>query len=134
MDNWRTSGGGKCIFWSISRDQWRQRLGFDATISSTVNISSWEIGLALQQIPNTILTPIVYTFELGRYAEMMIIKNFKINPEWKLKSGLRTIISRPDPQFQLDNRLQYKNIASLLFSSEGLNPKSISMGLNTSRR
>lgn len=102
--------------------------GFDASLSSTLNISSWEIALAIQQIPNTILTPIIYTFELGRYVEMIVIKNFKINQDWKLKSGLRTIISRPDPQFQLDNRLQYKDIASILFSSEGLNPKSISIG------
>lgn len=58
----------------------------------------------------------------------MIIKNFEIDINWKLKSGIRTIINTSDTHFQIDNRLQYKDVASILFSSEGLNPKSISIG------
>lgn len=102
--------------------------GFDAGLSTTLNVKEWEIGIAIQQIPSTTLNPILYTFQLSRYMESMIIKNFEIDINWKLKSGIRTIINTSDTHFQIDNRLQYKDVASILFSSEGLNPKSISIG------
>lgn len=100
----------------------------DGSISTCLEIKSWQLGVGLHQFTNPSLTPISFEFSLLRYGEFIAMKKTEIAPKWQLTNGLIAAFSKENFAINFDNRLEFDQKMGLLLALEPFNSSSLSVG------